>query len=162
AGPTSLSSSTGPERALQRGDGNSPGRPQGPGNGRGRASTKNQTSVTLDPTQSAQLRDKLLMEVEKITSADLATTWASEALAAKNSLTAADAKLVEDAFERRLSELPSSDAATPSTDHPSVPQIATPQVIATTESTDADQAKGIDKSILAVAAPRRYRNREHL
>src|SRR5262249_37907152 len=58
--------------------------------------------------------------------------------------------------------LPSSDAATPSTDHPSVPQIATPQVIATTESTDADQAKGIDKSILAVAAPRRYRNREHV
>src|SRR5262247_689116 len=75
AGPTSLSSSTGPERALQRGDGNSPGRPQGPGNGRGRASTKNQTSVILDPAQSAQLRDKLLMEVEKITSADLATTW---------------------------------------------------------------------------------------
>src|SRR5262245_10791114 len=33
-------------------------------------------------------------------------------LTAKNSLTATDAKLVEDAFERRLSELPSSDAAT--------------------------------------------------
>jgi hypothetical protein len=84
--PTSLSSSTGPERALQRGDGNSPGRPQGPGNGRARASTKDQTSVILHPTQSAQLRDKLLMEVEKITSADLATTWASGALVAKNSL----------------------------------------------------------------------------
>jgi len=69
AGPTSLSSSTGPERALH--------------------------------TQSAQLRDKLLVEVEKITSADLATTWASEALAAKNSLTATDAKLVEDAFDPR-------------------------------------------------------------
>jgi hypothetical protein len=35
-------------------------------------------------------------------------------------------------------------------------------VIATTESTEAGQAKGIDKSILAVAAPHRYRNREHL
>jgi hypothetical protein len=35
-------------------------------------------------------------------------------------------------------------------------------VIATAESTDAGQAKGIDKSILTVAAPRRYRNREHL
>ena len=31
--------------------------------------------------------------------------WAREALAAKNSLTATDAKLVEDAFEQRLSEL---------------------------------------------------------
>ena len=39
-----------------------------------------------------------------------------EALTAKNSLTAADAKLVEDAFERRLSELPSSEAVAPSGD----------------------------------------------
>jgi hypothetical protein len=31
-----------------------------------------------------------------------------------------------------------------------------------TERTDPGQAKGIDKSILAVATPRRYRNREHL
>ena len=42
------------------------------------------------------------------------------------------------------------------------PQIAGPQVNATTESTDPGQAKGIDKSTLAIAAPRRYRNREHL
>src|SRR5262249_16640642 len=41
-------------------------------------------------------------------------------------------------------------------------QIAGFQVIAPTESADAGQAKGIDKSILAVAAPRHYRNREHL
>jgi hypothetical protein len=83
-------------------------------------------------------------------------------LPSKNSLTATDAKLVEDAFERRLSELPSSEAATPSNDDPRVPQIASPQVIATNESTDAGQAQGIDKSILTLAAPRRYRNREHL
>jgi hypothetical protein len=43
-----------------------------------------------------------------------------------------------------------------------VPQISEPQVIATSDSTDAGQAKGIDKSILTLAAPRRYRNREHL
>jgi len=163
AGPTSLSSSTGPERALQQGDGNSPGRPR-PGNDRGRASTKNQTSVILDPTQSAQLRDKLLIEVEKITSADLAVTWAGEALVAKNSLTATDAKLVEEAFERRLTHLTSLDSAAPSkevssVDVSSVSLAAEPQVIAATENTDQDQAKGIDN---ALAAPRRYRNREHL
>src|SRR5262249_7098185 len=45
---------------------------------------------------------------------------------------------------------------------PSVPQIAAPQMTATSDSTDAGLAKGIDKSMLAVAAPRRYRNREHL
>ena len=69
---------------------------------------------------------------------------------------------MEGAFERRLLELPSSDAAAPSNNLSSVPQIAGPQERAITESTDPGQAKGIDKSILTVAAPRRYRNREHL
>jgi hypothetical protein len=152
-------SSTAPERAVQPDDGNSPGQSRGAGNGRGRGSTKSGPRVILDPAQSAELRDKLLIEVESIASADLATTWAGEALVAKNSLTAADVKLVEDAFERRLSELPSSEEATSLNDHPSVPQIGRPQVIATAESADAGQAKGIDKSILAVATPRRYPNR---
>jgi hypothetical protein len=118
--------------------------------------------LTLDPEQSAALRERLLTEVGNITSADLAAAWAHEALTAKNSLTAADAKLVEDAFERRLSELPSSDAAAPSNDELSVPQIEGRQVIAATDRTDPGRAQGIDKSILTVAAPRRYRNREHL
>jgi ERF superfamily len=159
AGPLSSSA---PERALQPGDGNSPGQPQRPGNGRGRGSTKSEPRVILDPTQSAELRDKLLIGVKNIGSADLAATWAGEALIAKNSLTANDAKLVEDTFERRLSELPSSEAAAPTNDESSVPQIAALHLIATTENIDQGQAKGIDKSILTVAAPRRYRNREHL
>src|SRR5207245_4778795 len=96
------------------------------------------------------------------TSVDVAVAWAREALTAKNSLTATDAKLVEDAFERKLSELPSSNAAAPSNGESSVPQISEPQVNATSDRIDAGQAKGIDKSMLTVAAPRRYRNREHL
>ena len=60
---------------------------------------------SLEPEQSAALREKLLTAVGSITSADSAAIWAREALAAKNRLAAADAKLVEDAFERRLSEL---------------------------------------------------------
>jgi len=135
-----------------------------PGNGHGRSGgIKGERAVTLDPEQSAALREKLLTELGNITSADLAAAWAREALTTKNSLSTTDAKLVEDAFERRLSELSSSDAAAPSHGEPSVPQISEPQVIAaTSDSTDAGQAKGIDKSILTVAAPRRYRNREHL
>ena len=86
----------------------------------------------------------------------------AEALTTKNRLTEADAKLVEDAFERRLSELPSSETATPSNDDSSGVQVAGPQEIATTEGTDPAQVNGIDKSVLTVAAPRRYRNREHL
>jgi hypothetical protein len=138
-----------------------PARTPGDGHSRG-GSAKLERAVILDPEQSAALREKLLTQLGNIISADLAAAWAREALSAKNSLTATDAKLVEDAFERRLSEIPSSDAAASSNDESSGPEIADPQVIATTASIDAGQAKGIDKSVLAVAAPRRYRNREHL
>jgi len=127
-----------------------------------RVRAKLERAVPLNPDQSAALREKLLTELENITSADLAAAWARDALTAKNSLSGADAKLVEDAFELRLSELPSSDAAVPLNDGSSVPQIAVPQVIATSDNTDAGQTKGIDKSILTLASPRRYRNREHL
>ena len=161
AGPNPPSSIA-PERALQPDEGKSPGQSRGTGNGRGGGSTKSGLRVILDPAQSAELRDKLLIEVESVASTDLAAAWAVEAVVAKNSLTAADAKLVEDAFERRLSEFPSSEAAALSSDDPSLPRIAEPQVIVTTERTDPAQAKGIDKSVLAVATPRRYRSREHL
>jgi hypothetical protein len=134
-----------------------------PGNEHGRGGSKGQRAVTFDLEQSAALREKLLTELANITSADSVPNWAHEALTAKNSLTTEDAKLVEDAFEQRLSELPSSEAAAPSNGESSVAQISEPQMNATSDGIDADQAKkGIDKSILTVAAPRRYRNREHL
>jgi ERF superfamily len=161
-GPSSLPPSA-VDRSFNPTDDQSRMPPRTPGDGHARGGrTKLERAVILDPDQSATLREKLLTQLGTITSADLAAAWAHEALSAKNNLTATDAKLVEDAFERRLSELPSSDAAVPSKDDSSVPQIAGLHVIATTESTDAGQAKGIDKSILTVASPRRYRNREHL
>src|SRR5258706_2468391 len=136
-----------------------PTRTPGDGHARG-GSAKLERAVILDSEQSAALREKLLTQLGNIISADLAAAWAREALSAKNSLTATDAKLVEDAFERRLSEIPSSDAAASSNDESSGPEIAGPQVIATTASIDAGQARGIDKRVLAVAAPRANRNRE--
>jgi hypothetical protein len=135
--------------------------PRVPGNGRARDGRKGEVPLTLDPEQSAALREKLLTELGNITSTGLAGAWAREALTAKNSLTATDAKLVEDAFERKLSQLPSSDGPAPSNDGSSVSQIAGPQETVTPENTHS-QAKGIDKSTLTVAAPRRYRSREHL
>src|SRR5262249_40272557 len=123
---------------------------------------KGENPVTLDPEHSAALREKLLTELGTITSADLAAAWAVDALPAKNTLTATDAKLVEDAFERGLSELASSDATAPSNADASVSQIAAPKMVASSESTDAGEARGTDKSTLTVATPRRYRNREHL
>jgi len=161
AGPRSPTPSA-DEHSLKPIDGQPRVPARKPGNGQRRNSMHGERSAPLEPEQSAALREKLLTELGTITSADLAAIWAQETLTAKNSLTATDAKLVEDAFERRLSELPSSDAAAPSNHESSVPQTVGPQVIATPKITDLGQAKGIDKSILTVAAPRRYRNREHL
>jgi len=105
-----------------------------------------------------------LTELRTITSADLAAIWAQEALPAKNSLTAADAKLVEDAFERRLSELARSataetaDGAAPSTDV----DLVGAHAVLTKGGGDLDQPDGIDTSGLVTARPRRYRNPAHL
>jgi hypothetical protein len=136
---------------------------QTPGDGHVRGGrTRLERAVTLDPDQSAALREKLLTELRNITSADLAAAWAREALTAKNSLTETDAKLVEDAFERKLLELPSSETDAPSDDDSSAIPPAGLQETASAKAASPGQAKGIDKSILTVAAPRRYRNREHL
>src|SRR5262245_57852816 len=135
-------------------DGQSRMPPRTPGNGDGRGGTKGERAVTLDPEQSAALREKLLVELRNIPSVDVAAGWAREALTAKNSLTTNDAKLVEDAFERRLSELSSPEAAAPSNDESPLPQIAGPEVSVPSDGPDPGRANGIDKSTLTIAAPR--------
>ena len=84
-----------------------------------------------------------------------------EALAAKNKLAAVDAKRVEDAFEQRLSELASAGTSLSQDDAPALAE-ADALEASRMAITGADPSAGIDKSVLAVAAPRRYRNREHL
>jgi ERF superfamily len=133
------------------------------GNGHARDVDKRRPPVMFDADQSAALRVKLLAEIGNLASADLAAGWAREALIAKNSLTATDATLVEDAFEQRLSELASSESAGSSSDSPEHPSsVAGPQETVATERRDPPPVEGIDKRVLAIAAPRRYRDREHL
>ena len=60
------------------------------------------TRATWMPDKSATLRDQLLQELQVLTSPEAATTWAHRILSAKNSLTAADARRVEDAFQAKL------------------------------------------------------------
>ena len=62
----------------------------------------------LDEEQSAQLRDTLIEEIERIGSADEAAMWAQRNLDAKNTLMPADASAVESAFAQRLSSLEES------------------------------------------------------
>jgi hypothetical protein len=151
-------------RSLKPGHGQPPVQQRKPGNGQRRYGIHGDRPSTLEPEQSAALREKLLTAVGTITSADSAAIWAQEALAAKNRLAAADAKLVEDAFEQRLSELApratvgTADDAAPTT---RVERVGVHEMRAKGND-DLDQAEGMDKSVLVIATPRRYRNRAHL
>jgi hypothetical protein len=152
------------ERSLKPLDGQPRVPPRKPGNGQRRHGMHGERPSTLEPEQSATLREKLLTELGTITSADGAALWAQEALAAKNRLTAADAKLVEDAFEHRLSGLAPSATAEAAVDTAPSARVDTIGVHDTLakENSGLSQPDGIDKSMLVIATPRRYRNREHL
>jgi hypothetical protein len=156
--PTLTSDPASTRRERQR-----PPRPIG--NGHARVATRPEPRVVLAADQSAALRDRLLAEIGNISSTELAASWARAALGAKNSLTAGDAKVVEDAFEQRLSLLGPSSETTISSDNdrsdPEVEVVGPPQP-PRPESADAHLAQGIDKSVLALPVPRRYRDRDHL
>src|SRR5262249_25597721 len=160
-GASSLSSSP-DDRSSKDSQLRMPGRP--PGTGRVHSGRKGKTPVTLDPAQSAALREKLLTELGTITSPDSAAIWAQEALPAKNSLAVADAKLVEDAFERRLSELAPSQSAEAADDAAPSTHVDLAGAHATSAkvSGHSDRPDGINKSVLVLATPRRYRNPQHL
>jgi hypothetical protein len=136
-----------------------------PGDGRQRHSISGERPSTLEPDRSAALRRILLAGLGNITSADGAAMWAQGALPDKNHLSASDAKLVEDAFEQKVAEFASSesaealaaDAAEGTAGHATGADKALPN-----ENSSLTKPDCIDKSILAIATPRRYRNREHL
>ena len=143
------------ERSLKPRDGQPRVQPRKPGNGQRRHSMYGER---LEPEQSAALRENLLTALGNITSADGAAIWAQEALATKNRLVATDAKLVEDAFEHRLSELAPSASVEPADDaapRAHVDLVGAYQTLAKGNG-DRDQPDGIDKSVLAIATPRRY------
>jgi hypothetical protein len=71
-----------------------------PGDGK-RPSARSVLGVQL----SASLRESLIEQLDVINSADEAAVWAHRNLAAKNTLTAADARIVEEQFKARLSSM---------------------------------------------------------
>ena len=73
-------------------------------------------SAPLRDQLSAVLRDELLGEVGKLRENDEAAQWARRALAAKNSLSEAHARQVEEAFELKLATFPAA------TDQPAAPK----------------------------------------
>jgi len=115
---------------------------------------------TLEPEASAQLRDQLVNELSDLGSDDDAAVWAHRCLGEKDRLTAADSRLVEQAFRARLATFvaPGADAYLPAkAELPTVEQ---------NSDLEARQSKShrevIDKSVLPLPEPRRVRDRAHI
>jgi ERF superfamily len=157
--------------------------PPAPGNGKMRAVAKTASAPVLSPDESAALRERLLGEIAALQSQESATSWAREALSAKNKLTAADAKALETAFEQRLADFSSTETGTPAASSAvSVAARGHAASVAPSTSQDIPRAEGdglikgadqrqagmdqptgrIDKSLLTISVPRRYRSKEHL
>ena len=106
---------------------------------------------TLESEASTALRDQLIGELKDLNSAEQAADWAHRALAAKTSLVLADARQVELAFQLKLSTLmPDQPTAV---EHPKALR-RSPR--------GQSRATSINKTVLALAVPRRIRDREHV
>ena len=143
------------------------------GNGRMSGAAKAASSILLPIEQSATLRDRLVKEIAGLESQDTAAAWAQEALPLKNTLTATDARLVETAFALKQSAFSLGNAPEPSPRNlpPTTVAAVTPAgpdaapaagSLGITGSADGHEVTRIDKSVLTLSTPRRFRNKEHL
>ena len=117
------------------------------------AACKTELSVAL----SASLRDELVREIESLNANDEAALWARRRVGAKNSLTAADAGRVEQAFEARLSSLVTDSAGGHATH-----EAEAPRVHPSSGGKKRPAASTVDKSVLALPTTRRIRDRDHV
>jgi len=93
----------------------------------------------------------LLREIDGLSSADEAALWAHRRLVAKNQLSAADARQVEEAFATKLAFVAVENAKTGRDTINLYESLA--------EKTRTSQ---IDKSVLGFPEPRRIRDRDHI
>ena len=116
----------------------------------------------LGPAPSADLRDRLLAELNNLGSADDAAMWAHRSPGEKNRLKALDAQGVEEPFQARLIALAAASASDP----PQAQEVA-PSALQEQKVGEPDRlmtrgrSKLIDKSVLALPKPRRVRDRGH-
>jgi hypothetical protein len=110
--------------------------------------------ATLEPGASSALRARLTTELKDIGSAEQAADWAHRVMVAKNSLAVADAEHVERAFQERLVSIANEAAA------PAVQDAERP--LRRPARKNRRRRTAIDKSVLALSAPRRIRDRDHV
>jgi ERF superfamily len=109
----------------------------------------------LSEALSASLRGELLREIESLKTADDAAFWALRRLGAKSTLHSADAAHVERGFQDRLMSF-TTDAAAGSIQK--VEQLSH----RSGQRKKRSRSATIDKTVLALPAPRRIRDRDHV
>ena len=127
---------------------------QGSGGHRAKASSTPLTPK-LDAGASAALRERLITELEDISSSENAARWARRVMGTKNTLTGADAERVEQAFQMRLTSVTTDIATAPSTQS---------ERLVRRRGRGKKRRSGsvVDKSVLALPSPRRIRDRDHV
>jgi ERF superfamily len=157
---------SGPERPISSDKDAGMNGVRGPGAESTRRKGKANTTTMkpgLDLRGSAALRDQLLADMNGLSSGDAAARWAHRIMAEKNSLAAADALLVEDAFAAKMATLGSNDgeviSAPSSSSEPD--QARLPQKPRAAEPGEESVSNRVDKSQLTLPEPRRFRDKAH-
>ena len=161
--PTNQTSEAEKSKAAKNGGLN--GGSQNPGQStayrQARKNGSNSTKQTLRPEESAELCDRLLVELSNLCSEDEAAIWAQRTLRPKNGLTVVDAQRVEAAFAARLATFAIHAGDAPErpaqAERPLAPPVPKPSA-----ARKRARSKAIDKSVLALPEPRRLRDREHV
>jgi len=157
--------------------------PPAPGSGSYRKPRVHSSKPILAPDASAQLRDQLLAELSSLAAAEDMIAWAHRTLSIKNTLGAEDARAIEGSFADRMQVLegePGPMQAGEARSSEAAADSAAPLNPSGTEGTETlarhdapphvGEGRGkrgrssgvVDKSVLSIAEPRRYRNKEHL
>ena len=108
---------------------------------------------------SAALRTQLMASLAGLAGLPELDHWAERCLPAKNTLTADDARLVEQAFQRKLAEIDKEPDA-PAVETTAAPDLS--KLPAVPEEAAEASRETIDKSMLTFPEPRRQRNKIHL
>jgi hypothetical protein len=159
-------SGTGRTPPGNRGNGHSSGR-NGVSSSNATKTSGTAQNVVLGPHESAALRDRLLGEVNAISSADEGALWAYCNLRAKNGLTTADARSVETAFDAKLAAVSAAEASPNRAARASAPSDRPARTGGGStkhhqQKRAKEGAQRIDKSVLTFPEPRRIRDREHV
>jgi hypothetical protein len=113
--------------------------------------TERPKPASLSAEASADVRARVISELEQLKEPEALATWTQRALPLKNQLSAVDAQAVETAFEARLSQLGETAP------------LSGPKVRGTnSHELGGEQAKSSSREVTAIGKPVRERDRDHL